>query len=234
MNCDRVQDLLSEAIDGTLSPSESETFHAHVAACPPCRTALGELKESLTLLADLPSVEPREGFDEAVWTLIRAERRARSAGLRERVTRVLEELGAAGSWLQWAPLGVAAALLAWVMVWPTTPPRPDAAVALVETPGETVAPAPVASPSQGPALDRREYAGGTPQAIKDYLEGAGDGRDLSLPADNYRRSTWSYPFTSVSDPAAGSMIPVSGPPTTSFEAGTRVKGAGPGVPVLSF
>lgn len=237
MNCDRVQDLLSEAIDGTLSPAESGSFHAHLAGCVGCRTALADVRESLALLNELPAVEPREGFDDAVWTLIRAERRARDGGLRARVIRGLDELAAGGGWLRWAPLGAAAALLAWVAVSPMTPGGPS----VVREPE----PASVAAAGSGefaprgtvetvdPRFKAVEYSGDAPEPIERYLESrASRSRDLSFPAETYRRSNWQYPITPVADPV--NVVPVTGTALTEFEANSRVSGSTPEVPVLSF
>ena len=52
MNCERVTDLLSEAIDGTLSSNHKERFHTHLADCPQCRLSFGEMREALALLAE--------------------------------------------------------------------------------------------------------------------------------------------------------------------------------------
>ncbi len=243
MNCDRVQDLLSEAIDGTLSPAESGSFHAHLAGCVACRTSLAELRDSLALLTELPAVQPREGFDEAVWTLIRAEHRAVGVGLRHRLIRVLDELASAGGWMRWAPLGAAASLLAWVAVSPM-PPAGERAVAgtggAAETAAEFVASG--TAETVDPRFKAVEYSGAAPEPIERYLESrAAASRDLGLSAETYRRSNWHYPLTPVADPVnvipvAESVrgVPVGEPPRSEFEAGSRIPEANPGVPVLSF
>lgn len=234
MNCDRVQDLLSEAIDGALAPPESEGFHAHLAGCVACRATLSELRESLALLNELPAVEPREGFDDAVWTLIRAERRVRDGGLRVRLARAIEELGSAGGWLRWAPLGAAAGLLAWVAMSPVTPHGGTPVVAEADTDASATE---FAAQGTVETVDPRfravEYSGNAPEPIERYLESrASEARDLSFPAETYRRSNWHYPMTPVVDPV--NVVPVTGPAINEFEATSRVAESSPGVPVLSF
>lgn len=117
MNCERVQELVSEAIDGALAPADTRDFNAHLAACPPCRTVFGEVKESLALLGELPAVEVGADFDEAVWRRIRAEgRSAPVLGVRARLRAWREAVTAGGTMMRWAPLGAAAAVLSWVAV----------------------------------------------------------------------------------------------------------------------
>ena len=233
MNCERVRDLLSEAIDGTLAPAESAAFHAHLGDCGPCRLQFGELKESLALLAELPRVEPSEGFDDAVWTLIRAERRARDGGLRQRVGRVLEEWGTVGAWLRFAPLGAAAALLTWIAVSPTTPARIAAGTDRTGQTADAGDEFVVTGPTESidPRFTPVEFPAGPPAPVSDLLAGS-EGRDLALPVERYRRTTWHYPITPVADPA--NVVPVSGAPVNDFEAGSRVQETSPGAPVLSF
>lgn len=242
MNCDRVQDLLSEAIDGSLSPAESGSFHAHLAGCAACRTTLAELRESLALLNELPAVEPREGFDDAVWTLIRAERRAVGVGLRQRVIRALDELAGAGGWMRWAPLGAAAALLAWVAVSPMSPAGNQPVTAGGASASATEFVASGTAETVDPRFKAVEYTGAAPEPIERYLESRAErSRDLGLSADTYRRSNWHYPLTPVADPVnvipvteSVRGLPVSGPALNEFEAGSRIPETTPGVPVLSF
>ncbi len=73
MNCDRARELASEALDGALPAEASLHLDQHLDACPPCRTFLAELRESLLLLEDLPIVEVGDEFNQAVWARIRAE-----------------------------------------------------------------------------------------------------------------------------------------------------------------
>jgi hypothetical protein len=73
VNCDRCRDLASEALDGALTGSVRTEFRRHVETCPPCGAFLGELKDSLALLTELPEVPvDAERFDRAVWAAVRS------------------------------------------------------------------------------------------------------------------------------------------------------------------
>jgi len=43
MNCEKYQDLLSDLIDGLLTPRDCEELEAHLSACPECTEAHGDL-----------------------------------------------------------------------------------------------------------------------------------------------------------------------------------------------
>jgi anti-sigma factor RsiW len=231
-----LQSLLSEAIDGTLSPAEARDFDAHVADCPPCRTLLGDVKESLALLEELPSVEVGSDFDAAVWKRLRAERRLATA--RTIPARVRDWVGAfrPAASLRWAPLGAAAAILAWVAL-------SSDQIQMARTAGGTAEASRVASVGSGakvteeaaspdiealshnPDFTPVEFSAGMPRAVQQFIS---SDQDLT---PRYRRSNYNYPFRPVRDPIVVPMpvstgsTPIESPNPTTTETG---------VPVLAF
>jgi len=61
MNCDKIQDLVSEEWAGTLSSSDSERLRSHLAACASCREERDGLNRLWQQLAAIPSEEPGAG-----------------------------------------------------------------------------------------------------------------------------------------------------------------------------
>lgn len=242
MNCDKVQDLISEAIDGALPASQAHPFQDHLAACPSCRMLFADVKDSLALLADMPVIEVSAGFDDAVRARLRSEPRAAGASLADRVARWRETFanpravgpgpGIPGAWLRWTPLGAAAALLVWVAMsrdtfGPGTAGEDGAgtSVAVTETSAEFSAPADPAA-SSSPDLRPVEFAAPMPQVVEVFLE---SGRELRVSADRYRRSNYHYPLRAVHDPLSGPMVPVSGGVVSE-----RPTAEDPGAQVLTF
>ncbi|MFN8179415.1 MAG: zf-HC2 domain-containing protein [bacterium] len=237
MNCDKVQDLLSEAIDGALSPAEARDFDAHLADCPPCRALLGDLKESLAVLEELPSVEVGDDFDAAVWKRLRAERRLASARtVRSRVRDWLSAFGLRGS-LRWVPLGAAAAVLGWVALSSAPDQMIRASMGTAEASrvasvgsgtksAEEAASPDIEALSHNPDFTPVEFSAGMPRAVEQFLS---SDQDLT---PRYRRSNYNYPFRPVRDPivtvpvsTGGVAIESPNPTTTTTETG---------VPVLAF
>lgn len=232
MNCDKVQDLLSEAIDGTLPASHARRFQDHLAACPPCRMLFADTKDALALLADVPAIEPSPGFDDAVFARVRAERRAESPGFLERVRAWRDSWSDASGWMRWTPLAAATALLVWVATSRDSviPDEPVAGAA-------GAAPAEMASAGEfsgttdaettgNPDLAPVDFAAPMPVAIEVFLESE---RDLPTNPERYRRSNYHYPLRAVRDPLSGPVVPVSGGVVRS-----RPTTVDPGVPVLTF
>jgi anti-sigma factor RsiW len=245
VNCDKVQDLLSGAIDGSLSPVEATDFHAHLEACPPCRLLLAETKESLELLAELPAVEPRAGFEDGVWALVRAEHGAGAERPGARLGRRLRDLVGAGDWMRWVPLGAAAGMLVGIAVAPHPFGPAGSGVAALDAAREPRAaeamPAPdeefaSAATSEAAAAEFApvEYPAGMPEPVEVMIGVSGEGaQELRLNPDRYRRTNWQYPIRPVRDPLGSPVIPVSGGvvPDHALPAPAEAES---GVPVLSF
>lgn len=237
MNCDRVQDLLSEAIDGTLVPADARDFHAHLAACPPCRVAFGDVKESMALLGELPAVEVGDDFDETVWRRIRAEARpVGAAGIGDRLRGWLEAVQAGGGLMRWAPLGAAAAVLSWVAISsdPAQMVRSSGSERdVATTDASDVAARDSAAREVADVVDPEfvpvEYSAGMPNAIEQFLR---SGEESRLSPSKYRQSSYHYPIRPVRDPliipvSTGASPVITPDPRSSMSTET-------GVPVLAF
>jgi hypothetical protein len=222
VNCDKVESLLSEAIDGALSPMEAREFEEHLAGCPPCRALYGDVRESLALLEELPSIEVGSDFDAAVWKRLRAERRIASG--RRVFSRVREwvSVARAGASLRWAVLGAAAALLAWVALSSDQTrliPGGTSATEVVKVTGSSPAPDVEFTPV--------EFSAGMPKAVEQFILS-----DQEL-TPRYRRSNYNYPFRPVRDPILVPM-PVSTGGTAIESPNQTSTTTGSGVPVLAF
>jgi len=62
MECPRIQDLLSDYIDGTLIAETKSVVEDHLSSCPVCRKELDALKSLIQELGSLESVEPPKNF----------------------------------------------------------------------------------------------------------------------------------------------------------------------------
>lgn len=107
MNCERIQNLLSEYLEGTLSGNDQAGVTDHLRACLPCRTAQDELKETLQLFRSLPPIQAPPELLE---------------GVRSRIA--LEEAPATPLWKKLflpahikVPLEAAAAVLLFLLVY---------------------------------------------------------------------------------------------------------------------
>jgi Putative zinc-finger len=222
VKCERIRELVSDAIDGVLAPGAADRFHAHLDRCPPCRTYYMELKESLLLLEELPTVEVGDDFDRGVWARIRSEEEPRTltAALGERLEMLRVRFSFGTGLLRWSPAVAAAVIL---LVVAMTAPRPDGGnasasdtarvapsrtdtgvqVAEASNPEGPSSPRPgspadldAAEPSSG--FQEQEYVSGMPRAVEQFLE---NGRDLRLPnPERYERSNYSYPLRQIPDP----------------------------------
>jgi len=215
VKCERIREMVSDALDGVLAGSVADRFHAHLDTCPPCRTYYMELKESLLLLEELPTVEVGDDFDRAVWARIRAEEEPRPAfqSLGERLEMLRVRFSFGTGLLRWSPVAVAGAVLLGVAVTSgpsipvaVSPAGPETAAAPASDadlepgassvrPGGT--PEETALASSG--FEEQEYVSGMPRAVEHYLEA---GRDLRLETPGrYENANYSYPLRQFSDPA---------------------------------
>lgn len=72
--CDEYLELISAAIDGALSPEETEKLNAHLARCPECRALCEELSAVHAALSDLPPVEVPADLRDRVMAAVAAEK----------------------------------------------------------------------------------------------------------------------------------------------------------------
>ncbi len=107
MDCERVQDLLSEYLDGSLAESGRAGIHSHLQDCLRCKATKEGLEETLILLRGLPPTDAPPGLLE---------------GIRRGIVR--EEAPAAPLWKKLflpahikIPLEAAAAVLLFLLVY---------------------------------------------------------------------------------------------------------------------
>ena len=66
MECTRTEDLLSAYLDGDLPERDREDFEGHLRQCPRCAGEEKALKETLSLLRNLPAEKAPAGLLEGV------------------------------------------------------------------------------------------------------------------------------------------------------------------------
>ena len=67
LSCQEVVELVTDYLDGALDAETADLFEEHVALCPGCETYLHQMKETASLLGEIP-VETLS--DEAQTTLL--------------------------------------------------------------------------------------------------------------------------------------------------------------------
>lgn len=68
MNCEEVQEYLSDLLDKSLGVERAEEIEAHLTSCSLCREEMARLAECRRLVSSLPEVEPPVGFANRVMT----------------------------------------------------------------------------------------------------------------------------------------------------------------------
>lgn len=170
MECERVRNLLSDFLEGSLPGNEHAGVSAHLRECLPCQAVKEGLEETLLLLRSLPPMQAPPELLE---------------GIRSRIAR--EEASAAPLWKKLflpvhikIPLEAAAAVVLFLLVYgaqkedlpklfsPQPAARMDASPAApVATPGEAVrtipgAPSAVISPESVPESPAPSRGGSAP------------------------------------------------------------------------
>ena len=65
LSCRELVELVSDYLEGALSPHEHSRFEAHIAGCANCAAYLRQMRETLALLGTLPAdALSREAEDE--------------------------------------------------------------------------------------------------------------------------------------------------------------------------
>lgn len=61
LSCRELVELVTEYLEGALDATDRQRFEAHVSACPPCRTHLQQMRQTIRLLGRLTeeNVPPR-------------------------------------------------------------------------------------------------------------------------------------------------------------------------------
>jgi Putative zinc-finger len=79
MQCAEFELLLTEALDGLLSPEKLSAFQAHAAACANCGVMLAEAESGLHWLESLPEIEPPSNLVRNIMVATVGVETARSA-----------------------------------------------------------------------------------------------------------------------------------------------------------
>lgn len=77
ISCERAWELLSQQLDGPLSPQERQELEEHLASCPACRNDREELIQMDQALRGLGEMEAPAGFTQRVMDQVRAESQKR-------------------------------------------------------------------------------------------------------------------------------------------------------------
>ena len=54
MSCSEFVELVTDYLEGRMSPDEAERFDAHMEVCPPCHYYLEQMRTTLTALGRIP------------------------------------------------------------------------------------------------------------------------------------------------------------------------------------
>ena len=71
MNCEEIQNRLSEYLDRSLDTISAKNIEVHLACCPLCRAEVAALSNCIRQIAALPAVEPPLGFAQRVMAHVR-------------------------------------------------------------------------------------------------------------------------------------------------------------------
>jgi anti-sigma factor RsiW len=83
MTCERIEELLSDYIEGGLAPAERTDVEAHLAACPACAEFAGLMKDALEAAAGFSEVEPSPALFARLYEI--PEKAGRRKGLARNV-----------------------------------------------------------------------------------------------------------------------------------------------------
>jgi anti-sigma factor RsiW len=54
LSCQQLVELVTDYLEGALSPADRQRFDDHIAVCPRCRAHLRQMRDTLRLLGTLP------------------------------------------------------------------------------------------------------------------------------------------------------------------------------------
>jgi anti-sigma factor RsiW len=54
LSCKQLVELVTDYLEGALSPADRQRFDEHIAVCPRCRAHLRQLRDTLRVLGSLP------------------------------------------------------------------------------------------------------------------------------------------------------------------------------------
>lgn len=73
MNCDQIQEHLSEFLDNRLNDAHRREIENHLASCPRCLPEAKQLRGGIKAVAALPEIDLPVGFSQRVMARVRAE-----------------------------------------------------------------------------------------------------------------------------------------------------------------
>src|SRR5512139_2972446 len=73
MNCDKIQEQLSDYLDDALAPAEKSVVDDHLRSCPGCRKYLADLDMTVRSIKGLDEIIPPSWLSREIMTRIKAE-----------------------------------------------------------------------------------------------------------------------------------------------------------------
>jgi hypothetical protein len=73
MTCNEIENRLPAYLENLLTPEQKMSIEGHLAACPRCRRACGDLRQAERIVQDLPEVEPPPFFEQRIMARVRQE-----------------------------------------------------------------------------------------------------------------------------------------------------------------
>lgn len=55
LTCQELVELVTEYLEGSLSPVDRDRFEEHVMTCPPCRAHLDQMRRTIDVIGSLPA-----------------------------------------------------------------------------------------------------------------------------------------------------------------------------------
>jgi anti-sigma factor RsiW len=75
LTCADIVKLVTDYIEGQLTPAERRRFEGHVAICPPCRAFLNQMRTTVELVGDLREEDVPPDMEEHLLAAFRDWRR---------------------------------------------------------------------------------------------------------------------------------------------------------------
>jgi predicted anti-sigma-YlaC factor YlaD len=75
LTCADVVKLVTDYLEGRLTPAEQHRFEGHVAICPPCRAFLAQMRTTVELVGDLREEDVPPEMEQHLLTAFRDWRR---------------------------------------------------------------------------------------------------------------------------------------------------------------
>ena len=66
LTCEELVELVTDYLDGALDPKTAGRFEQHLAVCPGCETYVEQMKETASLLGEIPAESLSEEMQSAL------------------------------------------------------------------------------------------------------------------------------------------------------------------------